>query len=137
MWRRPRGSCGRYWLTTLLPATRRGCRRRGRQVEHVIPGAAQERVRACASAEDVVPVAAVGAQLNRVRRESGAVDDIVTGECVDLQLVLRRLGVGDAHPGRQPGHADAAGAAGRGDRVGTVGAVDDDPVGAGVVGGAA
>jgi len=45
--------------------------------------------------------------------------------------------VGDVHPGLQPGHAHVAGAARRGDRVGTLGADDDHPVGAAVVSGAA
>ena len=85
----------------------------------------------------VVAVAAVGAQLDRVGGESRAVEDVVAVEPVDLQLVLRRLGMGDIHPGRQPGDADVAGAARRGDRVGAVGADDDHPVGAAVVSGAA
>src|SRR4051794_17611375 len=64
----------------------------GATVEHVIAVAAQERVRAGASGERVVAFAAVGVELDRVRSELGAVDDVVAGDSVDRQLVLRRLG---------------------------------------------
>ena len=82
-----------------------------------------------AADQDVVAVAAVLRELDRAGRQARGFHDVVAGQGVDRQPVVGRLGAGDVHLGGQAEDGDAARIAGDHDRVGVVGAVDDDGVG--------
>src|SRR5262249_37315362 len=79
--------------------------------------------------EDVVAVAAVLGQRDSVGRQARGVHHVVAGQGVDPQLIVGRLGTGDAHLRRQAGHLDPAAVPGDHDAIVAVGATDDNAVG--------
>src|SRR5205823_753126 len=105
--------------------------------EGVVAGAQQGDVVAGPAAYQVVSLAAgqhVGIRTAVFRKaddaglEGGGVDSVIAGEAVDRELV-RGLGRGDVHRGREPADLYAAtDRAGDDDVVVATGAVDDDTV---------
>src|SRR5262245_15490115 len=114
--------------------------------EDVLARSADQHVVAVAAAEGVVPraadqnvgaVAAVRRELDRVGRQAGCVHHVVTGQGIDLQLIVGGLGAGDVHLRRQALDGNAAGVAADHDHVVAAGALDGDGVGGAVAGAAA
>jgi hypothetical protein len=93
--------------------------------KHVVARAAEERVVTGTTDEDVVAVAAVLGEANRVGREPGRLDDVVAGEGTHAHPVVGRLRAGDAHPRGEPEHGRAGRVAGNDDHVVAARAVDD------------
>src|SRR5262249_9043922 len=96
--------------------------------QDVVPGAAVQDVVPRAADQDVVAFAAVGDQGDRPRRQPGGLHHVVTGQALDAQNVIGRLGAGDVDPSGQAKDRRARRVADRLDHVVAVGAVDDDGV---------
>ena len=126
-------ACLVYWMSTLLPGPPSRMSWPGPPLRMSSPGAAEQRVVPVAAVDDVVAVAAVGRNWIASAARPEPMIDVVAGEAVDRELVLRRVGVGDVDDGRETGDADLAARTARGDHVVLGGSVDDDLVGGPVV----
>ena len=102
-WRPPGACCGRYWLTTLLPAgpSRMSTPRPPLSASSPAPPSSVSAPAPPVSTSLPSPPSASSWIASAASLEPSTTSSPV--DCVDLQLVLRCLGVGDVHPGRQPG----------------------------------
>ena len=69
--------------------------------QHVVAGAAEEGVVAGAADEDVVAVAAVRRELDCASLEPRGLDDVIAGEAVDDEPVVRGLEARDVDLGAE------------------------------------
>src|SRR5262245_20090345 len=80
----------------------------GATEQHVVSRVAVERVVAVAADQHVVAIAAIGGELDRARREPRRLDDVIAGEAVDDDPIVRRLEADDVHPRTQSHHGDSS-----------------------------